>query len=73
MKLFVKKVFEYFSLNWKEHVVIDKKLIRPNDITDSFANPSYAKEKLGWEAKVDFDKLVNNLCEYAVEKNLLSK
>tara|TARA_A100001011_G_scaffold165279_1_gene173978 strand:- start:35272 stop:36231 length:960 start_codon:yes stop_codon:yes gene_type:complete len=70
LKSFVEKVFEYFSLDWNEHVVIDRKLIRPNDISDSFANPSYAKDKLGWEAKVHFEQLINNLCEYAVEKNL---
>jgi len=70
LKSFVKKVFEYFSLDWNEHVVIDRKLIRPNDISDSFANPSNAKDKLGWEAKVHFEQLVNNLCEYALKKSL---
>ena len=70
LKSFVEKVFAYFSLDWREHVVIDRKLIRPNDISDSFANPSYAKDKLGWEAKVNFEQLVNNLCEYAAKKNL---
>ena len=49
----------------------DKKLIRPNDISNSYANPTYAKDKLGWAAKVEFEQLVNKLCEYAVRKNLL--
>ena len=66
---FTKKVFQYFSLDWQDFVVVDKSFIRPNDINDSFANPALAKEKLGWSAKVSFDELIVRLCEQASLNN----
>ena len=66
---FTKKVFQYFSLDWQDFVVVDKSFIRPNDINDSFANPALAKEKLGWSARVSFDELIVRLCEQASLNN----
>ena len=68
---FTKKVFEFFSLDWQDFIVIDKTFIRPNDINDSYANPALAKEKLGWSAKVNFEDLIVRLCEEALKKNNL--
>ena len=66
---FSKKVFEYFSLDWQDFIIIDKNLIRPIDINDSYANPALAKEKLGWSSSVSFEELIIKLCENALEKN----
>ena len=66
---FTKKVFQYFSLDWQDFVVIDESFIRPNDINDSYANPALAKEKLGWSATVNFEELVVRLCEEALTMN----
>jgi len=66
---FSKKVFEYFSLDWQDFIIIDKSLIRPIDINDSYANPALAKEKLGWSSSVSFEELIIKLCENALEKN----
>ena len=68
---FTKKVFEHFSLDWKNYIIIDKNLIRPKDINHSYANPAFAKEKLGWSSKVNFEELIIKLCENAYEKNNL--
>lgn len=64
---FTKKVFEYFSLDWKDFVIIDKNLIRLSDINDSYANPAFAKEKLGWTSNVNFEELIIKLCQNALE------
>lgn len=66
---FTKKVFEYFSLDWKDFVVLDDRFIRPNDINDSNANPVLAKVKLGWSARVSFEELIVRLCEEALTEN----
>ena len=66
---FTKKVFDYFSLDWQDFTIIDKNLIRPTDINDSFANPAFAKEKLGWSSNVNFEELIIKLCENALENN----
>ena len=67
---FTKKVFEYFLLDWQDLIIIDKNLIRPTDINHSHANPNFAKEKLGWSSKVNFEELIVRLCENASEKNI---
>ncbi len=60
---FIKKTFEYFDLDYKKYLKYDEKYIRPSEILHSSADPAYAKEKLGWEAKIEFDKLIEKLCE----------
>lgn len=49
---FARVAFECAGLNWKDHVVQDKKLFRPADVTVSFGDPSKAFKKLGWEATI---------------------
>lgn len=58
---FVKISFEYFNLNYKDHVEIDDELIRPNEIMISVGNPQDAISKLNWSAKVKFKQVVENM------------
>ncbi len=48
---FVDAAFATLGLEWKEHVVIDKTLLRPTEISVGRANPARAKAELGWEAR----------------------
>ena len=41
---FTKKVFQFFSIDWEDLVILEKNLIKPSDINNSCANPSYAKK-----------------------------
>ena len=66
---FVQHTFEYFSLNWQDHVVSDKNLYRPNEILYSKANPSLIKKDLNWEAKLKMPEVIKGMIE---EKNILS-
>ena len=61
LQKFVKIVFEEFNLDWKKHVVINKKYIRSNELKKSKANPKLAREKLGWKAKTEFKVLIKKL------------
>ena len=56
---FVAYTFEALELNWRDHVKQDKSLFRPTDILESFADASYAKEKLDWAASIKGQALVN--------------
>lgn len=56
---FVAYTFEALELNWRDHVKQDKSLFRPTDILQSFADASYAKEKLDWAASIKGQALVN--------------
>ncbi|HEY9297913.1 MAG TPA: GDP-mannose 4,6-dehydratase, partial [Phormidium sp.] len=48
---FVAEVFAYLSLDWREHIIIDRSLFRPTDIAISRGNPAKAKQQLDWQAK----------------------
>ena len=58
VKEFVKAAFSYVGLNWKKHVLIDKRYFRPTEVKILKADPSKAKRILGWKSKVTFDDLV---------------
>ena len=54
---FVKIVFEELDLDYQDYLIIDKRFYRPAEVDILVANPTKAKEKLGWEPKVDFKEL----------------
>lgn len=58
LREFVEKVFCELSLNWHEHVEIDKSLLRPSDLVYSQGNPAKAKNILNWHAATGFDDLI---------------
>ncbi len=58
---FVDKAFSVLNLNWRNHVVQDQSLFRPTDILISSADASKAKQKLGWQAKVNMHGVVANM------------
>ena len=63
MEYFIIKVFERFNLDWKDYVVIDNSLFRPTDIVVGRADPSKAREVLGWTHTVDVDGVIGRMCD----------
>ncbi len=64
---FAKKAFSHVGLNYKDHVVIDQKLIRPAEVDTLLADYSKAKKNLNWEPKISFDDLVKNMVDHDLE------
>ena len=60
---FAKKAFAHVGLNYKDHIVIDKKLIRPAEVDTLLADYTKAKKNLNWEPKISFDDLVITMVE----------
>ena len=60
---FAQKAFGHVGLNYKDHIVIDQKLIRPAEVDTLLADSSKAKKILKWEPKVSFDDLVIDMVE----------
>jgi len=56
---FVKLAFGQLNLDYKKHVVIDQRFVRPAEVDLLQGDNSYAKKKLGWEPEVSFEELVN--------------
>lgn len=52
------EAFLYVKLNWKDHVEIDKRFVRPTETGPLVGDASKAKKILGWEPKTKFKALV---------------
>ena len=63
VKDFAKKAFNHVGLNYKDHIVIDKSLMRPAEVNALLANYSKAKKILKWKPEVSFDDLVKGMVE----------
>lgn len=64
LKEFIKKTFDYFGLNYENHIVVNEHLYRPTDIAISKADPSKARHILNWEAKTRVNEVIKNMIEY---------
>ena len=59
----VAQAFKCVGLNWQDHVVTDDSLLRPTDLAVSKADPSKAKEKLGWKAQYKMPDVIRMMIE----------
>jgi len=54
-----------YDLNSKKTVIrVDPKYFRPAEVETLLGDASKAKEKLGWEPKISFKQLVEDMCVY---------
>ncbi len=60
---FVEAAFGHAGLDWKKHVVIDPRFIRPAEVDSLVGDPSKARKKLGWKPRVSFHELVKMMVE----------
>jgi len=60
---FAQRAFAHVGLNYKDHVVIDKKFMRPAEVDTLLADYTKAKKILKWEPKITFDNLVIGMVE----------
>ena len=65
---FIAEAFGILGLDWKDHVVSDPALCRPTDISISCANPSKARETLGWVAQTNVQMVVRLMVESMQQK-----
>ena len=63
LKEFINIAFSSFDLNWQDHIILDKSLIRSKDIMRSWGDPSQLKADLNWEAKVHVGEIIENLIQ----------
>lgn len=55
---FINIAFDEVGLCAKDHVETDPSLLRPTDIAIGVADPSKAKERMGWSAKHGLEDVV---------------
>ncbi len=64
---FVEKVFEKLDLDYRKHVVIDKRYFRPTEVDVLLGDAAKARKKLGWIPKVGFDQLIDMMVKADME------
>lgn len=62
LEFFVEHTFQFFGLNYKDYLVVNKNFYRPTDIHTGSANPSKAHDLLDWRAQVKIETVIENMC-----------
>jgi GDPmannose 4,6-dehydratase len=63
VRQFCEAAFDVVSLEYQNYIVQDKRFYRPAEVDLLIADPSKAKEFLGWQPKVSFDELVKMMVD----------
>lgn len=61
VKEFAKMAFNIVGLDWRKYVKTEEQFLRPLDVNFLQGDYSKAKQRLGWEPVVKFDKLVEKM------------
>jgi len=65
----VERAFAHVGLDWRDHVRVDTSLLRGQaELHRLVGDASRARERLGWEPQVGFDRLVPLLVDAALER-----
>ena len=64
----VETAFGRAGLDWRDHVRIDPKLLRPAEVDHLIGNPEKARRVLGWAPEVDFRGLVEMMVDADLER-----
>ena len=64
---FVELAFSIAGVDWKKHVTVDPKFVRPAEVDILIAQPKRAREELGWRPTVSFPQLVRMMVENDIE------
>jgi len=57
------RAFARAGLNWKDHVVVDRALVRPAEVDSLLGDATKARRVLGWAPKVSFNDLVDMMVD----------
>ena len=63
----LEEAFSYAGLDWRKYVEIDQRYYRPAEVDLLIGDPSKAKSKLSWEAKIKFKNLVRLMIDADME------
>jgi GDPmannose 4,6-dehydratase len=63
VKEFLEEVFGYLNLDWKQHVEVDERYLRPTEVDLLLGDASKAKKILKWEPKVTFRQLARMMTD----------
>ena len=65
---FVKKCFDYFGMNYKKYIKIDKKLFRPSKTRNLLADTKKARKDIKFKIKTDLNSLIKIMMDNEMKK-----
>lgn len=60
--------FEHVGLDWRKHVSHDTRYDRPAEVDTLLADPTKARERLGWSPTVSFERLIQMMVDADLER-----
>jgi GDPmannose 4,6-dehydratase len=60
---FCETAFRYVGLDYRDYVVQDPRFYRPAEVDLLVADPSKARQELGWSPKVEFEELIHMMVD----------
>ena len=73
VRSFVSKVFERLDLDWKDHVELDPRYVRPTEVEALQGDASKARKVLGWKPRVGLEELIERMINHDLEIALQEK
>jgi GDPmannose 4,6-dehydratase len=64
----VEVAFGHLGLDWRKHVRLDPKLIRPAEVEHLIGDSTKARTQLGWTPSVDFNGLITMMVDADLER-----
>jgi len=61
--------FNHVGLDWKQHVTMDQRFVRPAEVDLLVGDASKARSELGWEPSVDFEQLVHMMVDADISRH----
>lgn len=63
----VEYVFGRLGLNWKDHIIIDPKFFRPEELNDLKGDSSKLREVTGWKPRYTFNSMLDEMIDHWLE------
>jgi GDPmannose 4,6-dehydratase len=64
---FCEAAFGHAGLNWRDHVRVDPRYLRPAEVNHLCGDAGRARAALGWQPRVEFDALVKMMVDHDSE------
>ncbi len=64
----VETAFNHVGLDWRDHVAVDARFIRPAEVDHLLGDSGKARRELGWTPHVDFKELIRMMVEADLER-----
>jgi GDPmannose 4,6-dehydratase len=64
----VEVAFSHVGLDWRKHVTLDPKLLRPAEVDQLIGDSTKARTQLGWKPAVDFEALIKMMVDADLQR-----